>query len=278
MSDLMPMDLMEEAAPLAPAQEEAPPQQMEQPRDERGQFAPKDGTPKGQPSQEAARRREAQERDEARRERDDFKNKYDTLEKRFNDILTAARGEEEQKPADPLEEIKGTLGTIQQRFEQQDQQAQNDQVWQQVRQFADQDEREFTAKTPDFPEAARHYINSRINELGAIGYDQAQIEQQLRAEAEALLISCAQRQISPAEGMYKMAQARGYAPNAQPVIPQPQPRQQQNFGGRSFGTGQGAAGNSVTAAQLAAMSDEDYIAFRNTPEGKRAIRAAQGGM
>ena len=98
------------------------------------------------------------------------------------------------------------------------------------------------------------------------------------AEAQQLLRESALNNRSPAESIYRMAQARGY--NGSNVVPMPQQQQNRQTGtpgGRSFGNGAGAAPGAVTAQQLAAMSEDDYNAFRQTPEGRAAIKRAMGG-
>ena len=73
-----------------------------------------------------------------------------------------------------------------------------------------------------------------------------------------------------------MAQARGYSACAVTCDNRPAP-QPQNFGGRSMGTGNGPGGGSMTAAQIAALSEDDYFALRATPEGAKMIKRAMGG-
>jgi len=275
----LPMDKVDEAPP---PQQETEQQQQDRARDEAGRFAKTDAEqqqpqPRGKPDEAAARRREAQERDEARREAADVKAKYDALQKRLDDMASLARGEtpEDEKP-DPIAKLTEKVEGIGQQLTARQEQERDAAAMQQVRAFADQDEARFTEKTPDFPNAVQHYIGSRIGEMQALGLPDEQIAGVLQQEASTLLIQCAQHNRSPSEAIYAMAKARGYSGGGM-MLQQSQARPQANAGGRSFGTGGGAAATGgMTAAQIAALPEEDYMAFRATPEGRRAIARAQG--
>lgn len=280
----LPMDNMD--APLPSPSNDVPndaPPANDRPRDEAGRFAPKpegDG-PRGTPNDDLARRRYAQERDEARNEAAQAKAAFEALQKRLDDMAALAKGDDPtapKEPVDPLKPVIEKLEGIDKRFADQDQQRQQEETHRQVLAYADQDEAQFRTTTPDFPNAVQHYITSRLTEMQALGVDQAQAEAILAQEAQQLLYRGAETGKSPAETLYNMAKARGYIPGAVTVDHRPSPAPQpQNFGGRTMGTGNGPAGGAMTAAQIAALSDDEYMAFRATPEGKRAIARAMGG-
>lgn len=285
MADLeekLPMDGMEDLLPANPEPVNDQQQPPQQPRDETGKFAPKDGEPRGKPDETQASRRYAQERDEARREAQAAREAHTALQKRLDDMSALARGEDPaapKEPVDPLKPVIDRLDKIDQRETERDQSKQAEETHRQVLTYAEQDEATFRTKAPDFPQAVSHYITSRLTEMQALGIDQAQAEQVLQQEANNLLYQTAQAGRSPAEAIYNMAKARGYMPGAV-TIEQPSPAPPpppQNFGGRSFGSGSGSAAGAVTAAQIAQLSEEDYMAFRSTPEGARAIKQAMGG-
>jgi len=280
MSDeILPMDQVQVDAP-AESQE----QKDQRERDERGRFAskqdhPEGEGPRGKPDQDVAIRRYAQERDEARKAAEEAKAAHLALQKRLDDMSAIAGGKDpnEQEAPDPLKPLVEKVEAIDKRLQTADEQRQAEVFEAQVRQFADMDEQRFRQQQPDFPNAVQHYIQSRINELQAFGIEGAQAEQILVAEAQQLLRESALNNRSPAESIYRMAQARGY--NGSNVVPMPQTQNRQTGtpGGRSFGNGAGAAPGAVTAQQLAAMSEEDYNTFRQTPEGRAAIKRAMGG-
>lgn len=269
-------------------EQEAPPSQEQiaeteqRARDEAGRFAPR-----GQPDPEAARRREASERDEWKRkyeERDksaaEVQANYERLNKRLEDMAALAAGknpDEEDEPSQPYEVLAAKMDAMTQRFETQDKQAQEEAAWTQVRSYADQDEARFAAATPDFPNAVQHYIQSRIGELNALGLPQDQAEATLQQEAQQLLMQCAQTRKSPAETIYALAKSRGYTAGTAPLPNNPAFQPQVPTGGRSLGTGQGGPGVGLTPQQLAQMDETDYMDLRKTPEGRRAIQRAMGG-
>ena len=277
--DILPMDQVQADAPV-----ESQEQKDQRERDEHGRFAPKQPQPEGEgprgkPDQDVAIRRYAQERDEARKAADEAKAAHAALQKRLDDMSAIASGKDpnETEAPDPLKPLVEKVEAIDKRLQTADEQRQAEAFEQQVRQFADMDEQRFRQRQPDFPNAVQHYIQSRINELQAFGIEGAQAEQILVGEAQQLLRESALNNRSPAESIYRMAQARGYSGSNVVPIPQPQNRQAGTPGGRSFGNGAGAAPGAVTAQQLAAMSEDDYNAFRQTPEGRAAIKRAMGG-
>ena len=281
--------MSEEILPMDQVQADAPAESQEQKdqreRDEHGRFAPKQPQPEGEgprgkPDQDVAIRRYAQERDEARKAADEAKAAHAALQKRLDDMSAIASGKDPNAAPEndnPIAPVLERIEAIDKRLQTADEQRQAEAFEQQVRQYADMDEQRFRQQQPDFPNAVQHYIQSRINELQAFGIEGAQAEQILVAEAQQLLRESALNNRSPAESIYRMAQARGY--NGSNVVPMPQTQNRQTGtpGGRSFGNGAGAAPGAVTAQQLATMSEEDYNTFRQTPEGRAAIKRAMGG-
>lgn len=297
----LPMDAMEDNGGAAPPAA-APAPAVDRARDESGRFAPKEPANDGQQPTPQPRREpigkpdpdQAYKRTVA--ERDQYKTQFETLQKRLEDMSAVARGEDPNAPKEPEDKLKPLaekIESIDKRLQTNDEARQAEAIHAQVLQYADQDEQRFRQQAPDFQDAVGHYITSRLREMAALGLNQAQAEQELKVEANALLYQCAEAGRSPAEAIYNLAQARGYAPQTggqapttggrapgtvvpfQQFAPQPQP--QPTYTRRSMGTGAGPAGGGVTAQQITQMSEEDYNAFRETPEGKAAIRRALMG-
>lgn len=279
-TEQLPMNDIErplDAPPPAEDGGQTPTEQQQRERDESGRFAPKSPEgPRGKPDAEAARRREAQERDHWKSEAEKTKANYEALERRFTDISSLIKGEQAEDKPDPIKDLTGKVDTLVGTFQQQQQEREAEQAWTQVRGYADQDEARFTAQTPDFPDATQHYIVSRLTEMKSLGLDQATAERTLQQEAQQLLTQCAQTGRSPAETLYLMAQARGYRPGTGPAQPIRQAQPSAPAGGRSLGTGGGPGTASLSESQLRTMSDADYNALRSTTEGKRAIMRAMG--
>src|SRR6187402_2264745 len=260
-------------APVVDDQQNDTQEQREQrDRDEQGRFAPR-GEPRGKPDSEAARRREAQERDHWKSVAETEKAEREKLNKRFEDMSSLIKGEDPNAPKqdDPLQALNGKVDTIAQSIQSEQERRQQEEAWNQVRAFADADEAEFRQKQPDFPHAVEHYIKSRLSEMQAQGHGQAEAEEILKEEARLLLNHCTIQRRSPSQVIFGMAQARGYQSGMLPS-PVPQNGSGRPAGGRSFGTGSGPAGGGLTAQQIASMDDADYFALRNTPEGKLAIK------
>ena len=287
--ETLPMDVVEQNAPAATPQQDVPQHDIADGPPAAGEerFAgpqPR-AEPRGRPNSEHQLARLQKERDEA-------KAAHAALQRRLDD-MSAIAGEDpsawpedlramaaaaEQGGGDPLRPLADKIDAIDRRLEAVNAQQQAEAIDRQVREIADADEARFRQQQPDFPRAVQHYILSRLHEMNALGLSTDQAEEAITIEAQQLLYQCAQTNRSAAEAIYSMARARGYGSagsgagggGAQPQYARP-------AGGRSFGHGAGAAPGAITPQQLAAMSDEDYAAFRATPEGRAAIRRAMGG-
>ena len=283
--ETLPMDAIEQNAPAADP-DPAPAPHQPDPEDRFAGAQPR-AEPRGRPNSEHQLARLQKERDEA-------KAAHAALQRRLDD-MSAIAGEDpaawpedlramaaaaEQGGGDPLRPLAEKIDAIDRRLEAVNQQRQAEAIDRQVREIADADEARFRQQQPDFPRAVQHYILSRLHEMNALGLSTDQAEEAITIEAQQLLYQCAQTNRSAAEAIYSMARARGYGSGGSGVGGAgggAQPQYARPAGGRSFGHGAGAAPGAITPQQLAAMSDEDYAAFRATPEGRAAIRRAMGG-
>jgi len=286
--ETLPMDAIEQNAPAADPDPDPDPDLAPHQPDAEDRFAAPQprAEPRGRPNSEHQLARLQKERDEA-------KAAHAALQRRLDD-MSAIAGEDpsawpedlramaaaEQGGGDPLRPLAEKIDAIDRRLEAVNAQRQAEAIDRQVREIADADEARFRQQQPDFPRAVQHYILSRLHEMNALGLSTDQAEEAITIEAQQLLYQCAQTNRSAAEAIYSMARARGYGSagtgtggaggGAQAHTARP-------AGGRSFGHGAGAAPGAITPQQLAHMSDEDYAAFRVTPEGRAAIRRAMGG-
>jgi hypothetical protein len=80
---------------------------------------------------------------------------------------------------------------------------------------------QFSAQAPDFQDAYKYAINSRAQELQAIGTPPQAISQALRNEEMSLVATALQNGVNPAEAIYNFAKARGYAGKAPAPAPAP---------------------------------------------------------
>jgi len=284
--ETLPMDAIEQNAPAADPDPDLAPAPHQPDAEDRFASPQPRAEPRGRPNSEHQLARLQKERDEA-------KAAHAALQRRLDD-MSAIAGEDpaawpedlramaaaEQGGGDPLRPLAEKIDAIDRRLEAVNAQRQAEAIDRQVRVIADADEARFRQQQPDFPRAVQHYILSRLHEMNALGLSTDQAEEAITIEAQQLLYQCAQTNRSAAEAIYSMARARGYGSagaGAGGAGGGAQPQYARPAGGRSFGHGAGAAPGAITPQQLAAMSDEDYNAFRATPEGRAAIRRAMGG-
>jgi hypothetical protein len=86
-----------------------------------------------------------------------------------------------------------------------------------------QDAQRFASETPDFGPAYQYVIQSRAQELEAIGMPPDRITQIVQAEEMNLVATAMQNGVRPAEAIYKFAKARGYSGAKPAPAPAPAP-------------------------------------------------------
>lgn len=78
--------------------------------------------------------------------------------------------------------------------------------------------KEYSQTNPQFMDAYKHLVQSRLTEHMAAGYDEATANDLLKQEEAAIVHRAFQNGENPAERIFKVAQARGYTPSpAAPV-------------------------------------------------------------
>jgi len=142
---------------------------------------------------------------------------------------------------------------------------------------ANQFEQEFAAKTSDYQDAAQFMHNHRISELRAQGYGDAEIGQQISADANAIFDAAQSIGMNPAQMLYFRAQSAGYTKADKPAgddagakIAKLSESQSQTQGMASAGGAEQSG--KITAAQLAEMSEAELAKVSNED-----IAAAMGG-
>lgn len=126
----------------------------------------------------------------------------------------APQGEPPANEDPDIDETVDPIGAIQQlraRNARLNAERQQDAAYQQLSTAYMEDARGYAAQTPDFGPAYKHLVNSRGNELKALGYNVQQINAQIRREEMDIAYSAFQNRQSPAAVIYEMAKARGYA-------------------------------------------------------------------
>ena len=204
--------------------------------------------------------------------------------KAWKEAQEAQTATEAPKWVDPLEDPEGhriysehQAKAITDRLDAQDAQAKQANAQAARASQASQFEQEFAATTPDYSDAAQFMHNSRISELRAQGYGDAEIGQQIAIDANALFDAAQNIGMNPAQMLYFRAQSAGYTKKDTPApvdagakISQMANSQNQTQGMGSAGGGEQAG--RITAAQLADMTEAQLAKV-----SEEDIAAAMGG-
>jgi hypothetical protein len=143
----------------------------------------------------------------------------------------------------------------------------------------------FVQEKPEFKDAYVHLMTGRHRELEAMGMtDVAERNRFIANEERQLVASAFQSRRSPAQMLYSLAVARGFSHT--PPAPAPaQPNHAakieaiakgQRAAGISLSAAGGSAGEGLTAAALADMSEEEFSAVA-AKLGKSKLRQLMGG-
>jgi hypothetical protein len=116
-----------------------------------------------------------------------------------------------------VDHTRQTVAQLQQRIEQRDAHERAMRVDHDLVNAYRADAAQFEARTPDFKSAYSHLLNSRAQELIAMGYNDPQsLHAALVADEKAIAHAALVAHRSPAEIIYNLARLRGYAAAARP--------------------------------------------------------------
>ena len=148
----------------------------------------------------------------------------------------------------------------------------------------------FASTEPTFADAFNHVMRSREAEYAALGVAPDQIKAALAQDELQIAISARQQGVSPAERIFQIAKARGFASKAAepaPAAAAPAPAETpaekaarvtagQAGPGRSLSAAGGAPAGEVTFEMLAAMNERDFEAFATkNPEKLARLMGAE---
>jgi len=203
------------------------------------------------------------------------------LGQRFGQAPPQQQDQQQQRPPsveeDPVGAIKRVDDTVRLLAEQQ-------QAQQQEREFVTaygNAARQFSANQTDFGNAYQHLMAARDGELQAIGFaDPAQRAAIIANEERSIAIRAFREGVNPAERIYALAKARGYAPPAAEAAATPSPApaaaggavntsersasekvaqtQRAQEAARSLSGGGSASSGGLTLDALAEMSEEEF--------------------
>jgi hypothetical protein len=147
----------------------------------------------------------------------------------------------------------------------------------------------FANKTPDALDAYQHFVTVTAGYLEMQGVPQDRINALVENEERKITVAAMQRGVSPAELIYEKAKAFGFQPK--PIVTQQQKndeatqkaeadierRQKGAAAAKSLSTAGGTrGGQSVTALDLASMSDDEFAEVR-AKLGDKAFNKIMGG-
>jgi hypothetical protein len=166
---------------------------------------------------------------EERQKRAEYERKLDEAVRRMAELEQRVPKAPEPTPEPEPDPETDPIGALKHAREQlrrmQDETAQTQRVAQ-LNQIAYQSATAFKEQAPDYPDAYRYAINSRAQELAALGTPQNDIPQILQMEELNLIDTALRNNGNPAEVIYRFAKARGFnatAPAPVPAAPAPVP-------------------------------------------------------
>lgn len=258
--------------------------------------APDTGEPQRRPGTVVSRRKYERLAIKSRQMEADLA-KAREMQARFDErlrIAAEAMQQPPQKPAEPPsleEDPAGYVKWLGERVQEIDgrsveavRSAQSLQADQQLRTIYTSDAQRFAAQQPDFWDAYSHLIGARGQQLELLGHsDPRQRSAMLEAEEKGLVARALQAGMSPAEYVYKFAQAYGYRPRApepppamaqQPAPPaeRPAPKapsvtdelskiQKAQAAHKSLSSTGGSPGGQMTLAELVDMPEDQFKAW-----------------
>lgn len=195
---------------------------------------------------------------EERQRRKELQSKVEAMEGRFNQILQNLQPKE-QIPAieeDPVRNFDTRIGSVEQMLRQQLENNQRQHQEAAVINSYRQSAAVFAQENPDFNDAYSHFINSRRQELQAMGYAPNEAQNILQQEEFAAAIRAMQNETNPAAMIYEAAKVRGYK-KAEPQNSDKMKTIEKGVQASRVSGGSPIAGN-VTLESLAEMSDEEF--------------------
>lgn len=179
---------------------------------------------------------------------------------------------------DPLEAARLKIERLEQWTKQQQQLAEQQAAYQaqmaRQQQFLgkySQDAQSFMQQAPDFQDAYKHLVNSRLNEYKAAGYDNDMANRLLLEDEMAIAAKAYQDGVNPAMRMYELAKVRGYQKAAAQSTVAPMTAPVNNSAAKiaelektiqaskSLGESGGRVDKGLSAEALLEMDDEDFI-------------------
>jgi len=268
------------------AQEQATEEDPKGERDDKGRFVP-----------HGALHAEREEHKKTKAALEEISRKQAILEDRWNTLLKVNQPEEktEDDPMpDPdtdifafakwqarqLEKVNGKLSEREQQEQKSRQQSEQEQ---QIASEWNRSVQEFSAQTPDFKDAAGYLAGLRVQQLQALGLDQASINATIDNEVKGVVMQARQFGKNPAELIYAYAKASGYAgkktdPNKDGAAEKLKALEAAQNGSKTIAATGGKAGaDPLTPEAIADMPAAEFEAWISKPENQRRFNSMMGG-
>lgn len=146
---------------------------------------------------------------------------YQRREQEWN-AWAAQQQQPQQEPVaepDPETDPIGALKAARDRLRQVEENATQQQYVQQLNQVAYQSATQYQQQVPDYQDAYRYALNSRAQELAALGTNPETIPSILQREELSLIATAVNNRRNPAEAIYHFAKARGFQGRTAPAAP-----------------------------------------------------------
>lgn len=256
---------------------------------------PKGNVPLGALQEERSKRQQAQDRQR------ELETQNNTLMERMNQILLLQQQQQQPKPQEQqvqipefLDDPQGHIAALKQQFETQlsevrqqlsghNQQAQQQQQYHQLVQNVSVREQEFRSATPDYDAAVAHFQAVKSAEYAAMGLDPVTVKQVMSRDMAGLAQFAFQQNQNPAQVLYNIAKAVGYAPgkggggddgggnDLTPTAPKTPPTSLSNI--PASGRAPDERGR-ISAKDIATMSNEDFDKLFDGMKGDGVQRPA----
>ncbi|WP_375645017.1 hypothetical protein [Bartonella sp. MR100HLJHH] len=202
--------------------------------------------------------------------------------------------EGENAPPDPTQDIIGYMGWIGKKIREQDayireqkealRQAEEQQQHDiRLGQFFNNSVKSFQNKSSDFGDAANFLYEKRAKELSSWSSlypeyaDPNTISEIIRNELRTIVATCAQRDLNPAEEIYRIAQNLGYQNQALQANNQVAELQSRQNSARTLtASGGGGVTGPMTKETLANMSEKEFNAWISNPKNEARFYEIMG--
>ena len=177
--------------------------------------------------------------------------------------------EEQEFNSDPLGSIQKQVKSLQEQISTQHQteqtQAQQQQQEQQFFQAIAAQVNEFRQTSPDYDDALNFVLNSRRDELLAMGVDENAANMRIGQEAQEISMNAFQSGQNPAKVVYQMAKLRGFKPEPPKKNLETIKKGQQASSSLSGASGSADEGD-ISLAGMDQWSDDEFDKFWNDME------------